>query len=221
MQFFRSRSEAGQALAEHVKAVADRYAIVLALPRGGVPVAFEVARELRAILDVFLVRKLGMPGQEELALGAIASGGMRVLNRELIDYLQIPESVVEQVSERERAELERREQLYREGRPMVAVKGQTVILVDDGLATGASMMAATRALRQQSPARMVIAVPVAARQTCEELGREVDEIICLATPRNLGAVGMWYHDFSQITDEDVRRLLEQAAHDKMVRSAGA
>ncbi len=151
-----------------------------------------------------------MPGEEELAVGAIASGGTRVLNRELIRYLRVPDSVIEELTAREQQELERREQSYREGRAAISVEGRTIVLVDDGLATGASMLAAARALRPRGSRRLIVAVPVAARQTCDEFRSEVDEIICLATPHPFGAVGIWYEDFSQTSDEDVRRLLEAA-----------
>jgi len=209
---FRDRSEAGQELAQKLASYANRPdVLVLALPRGGVPVAYEVAQALHAPLDVFLVRKLGMPGEEELALGAIASGGVRVLNKELISYMRVPDDVLEAVTRREQHELERREQMYRKGRPAASVEGRTVVLIDDGLATGASMLAASRALRPQGAARIVVAVPVASRQTCDDFRREVDEIICLATPHPFGAVGIWYEDFAQISDQQVRALLEEAA----------
>ena len=211
MALFRDRREAGRILAERVKnSVKDPNALVLALPRGGVPVAYEVARGLATELDVFLVRKLGMPGEEELAIGAIASGGVRVLNRDLVEYLRVPDYIVEEVTERERRELERRERLYREDRPAIRVQDRTVVLVDDGLATGASMMAATRALGPQGARRIIVAVPVAAPQTVEEFRKEGSEIICVETPHPFAAVGIWYEDFSQITDEDVRSLLEEA-----------
>ena len=215
MSLFTNRSEAGRALAEQVKSsVKDSNILVLALPRGGVPVGYEVAGALHADLDVFLVRKLGMPGEEELAIGAIASGGVRVLNQELIQYLHVPASVIEEITQREQRELERRERLYRDDRPAVPVNGRTVVLVDDGLATGASMLAASRALRPQGARRIVVAVPVAAHQTCDELRKEVDEVICMATPHPFGAVGIWYEDFSQTSDEEVRELLERAAREK-------
>jgi putative phosphoribosyl transferase len=211
MPLFRNRSEAGRALAERVRAaVPDPHPLILALPRGGVPVAFEVARALNAELDVFLVRKLGMPGEEELALGALASGGVRVLNQDLISYMRVPDDVLEELTRREQQELERREQMYRKGRPAASVAGRTVVLIDDGLATGASMLAASRALRPQGAAKIVVAVPVASRQTCDDFRREVDEIICLATPHPFGAVGIWYEDFAQISDQQVRTLLEEA-----------
>jgi predicted phosphoribosyltransferase len=219
---FRNRSEAGRILAEELRPLgADAGVLVLGLPRGGIPVAFEVARALKAELDVCVVRKLGVPGEEELALGAIASGGVRVLNHELIEYLRIPAALLEQVAAREKQELERREQLYREGRPPALVRGRTAVLVDDGLATGASMLAATRALRVQGPARILVAAPVAARETRNEFRDWVDEVVCVATPRTLGAVGMWYEDFRQVTDEDVRKLLEQAAHNTIAEAAHA
>jgi len=185
-------------------------ALVLALPRGGVPVGFEVARALHLPLDVFLVRKLGMPGEEELALGAIASGGTRVLNRDLIGHLQVSEQLLDEITAREERELKRREGLYREGRPPVVVQGRTVVLVDDGLATGASMLAAARTLRAAGTGRIIIAVPVAARETCDDFRGEADEIICLKTPHPFGAVGIWYEDFSQITDDEVRELIKEA-----------
>jgi len=184
---------------------------VLALPRGGVPVAFVVAQALHAPLDVFLVRKLGVPGQEELAMGAIATGGVRVLNAEVVRYLGIPEEVIDTVAAREMQEITRRERLYRADRPAPDVRGRTVILVDDGLATGSTMRAAVATLRQQQPARLVVAVPTAAPETCEELSAEVDEIVCAVTPEPFYAVGLWYKDFAQTTDEEVRDLLARAA----------
>ncbi len=171
--------------------------------------AFEVARELNAPLDVFLVRKLGMPGEEELAIGAIASGGVRVLNRDLIEYLGVPDSVIEEITAREQQELERRELFYREGRPPVETSGRTIVLVDDGLATGASMLAAARALRPHAR-RVIVAVPVAAPQTCRDFRKEVDAIICPETPQHFTALGVWYDDFSQTSDEEVRYYLEEA-----------
>ena len=192
-------------------AVHDPDVLVLVLPRGGVPVGLEVARALGAELDVFLVRKLGVPGEEELAFGALASGGVRVLNQELIDYLRISDAVIEEVTAREQRVLEERELLYREGRARLPMKGRTVLLVDDGLATGASMLAAARALRPSGAAKVVIAVPVAPPESCEDLRREADQVICAATPHPFGAVGLWYEDFSQVTDDQVRKLLETAA----------
>ncbi|HZT78660.1 MAG TPA: phosphoribosyltransferase [Gemmataceae bacterium] len=209
--FFRDRREAGRVLAEMLTRYANRPdVIVLALPRGGVPVGFEVARALHAPLDVFLVRKLGLPGQEELAMGAIATGGVRVLNEEVVRALALPPEVIDAVAGREREELERRERAYRDDRPPPDVRDRIVILVDDGLATGSTMRAAVAALRQQGPQRIVVAVPVGAMETCHEM-READETVCARTPEPFYAVGAWYQDFSQTTDEEVRDLLEQAA----------
>jgi len=210
---FRDRTEAGQILAEKLAAYAHcPDVLVLALPRGGVPVGYEVAQALHAPLDVFLVRKLGLPGQEELAMGAIASGGIRVLNEEVIDKLNIPEEVIDAVAAEEQQELIRRERSYRDGRPPPDVRGRTVILVDDGLATGSTMRAAVAALRQQGPACIVVAVPVGAAETCAELQRQADKVVCVHTPEPFYAVGAWYEDFSQTTDEEVRDLLTRAAH---------
>jgi len=208
---FKNRSEAGRFLAEQLSAYANRPdTLVLALPRGGVPVAYEVAKALGAPLDVFQVRKLGLPGHEELAMGAIATGGVRVRNPEVVEYLRIPDEVIDEVTARERRELERRERLYREGRPALSPRGRVVILVDDGLATGSTMRAAILALRQQQPASIVVAVPVAAKQTCEELRAVADEVVCAITPDPFYAVGLWYEDFAQTTDEEVRELLARA-----------
>jgi predicted phosphoribosyltransferase len=208
---FKNRSEAGRFLAEQLSAYANRPdTLVLALPRGGVPVAYEVAKALGAPLDVFQVRKLGLPGHEELAMGAIATGGVRVRNPEVVEYLRIPDEVIDEVTARERQELERRERLYREGRPALSPRGRVVILVDDGLATGSTMRAAILALRQQQPASIVVAVPVAAKQTCEELRAVADEVVCAVTPDPFYAVGLWYEDFAQTTDEEVRELLARA-----------
>jgi predicted phosphoribosyltransferase len=216
---FRDRIEAGKRLAEDLADYADRPdVLVLALPRGGVPVAFEVAQALHAPLDIFLVRKLGVPGHEELAMGAIATGGVRVLNEDVIRGLRIPTEVIDAVSAQELRELERREHAYRGDRPPPDVKGKTVILVDDGLATGSTMRAAVAALRQQGPARIVVAVPVSAPQTCDEYRMGADEIVCAVTPEPFHAVGLWYRDFSQTTDEEVRELLNRAWHQ---RSAAA
>jgi len=207
---FRDRRDAGRRLAEQLRSYANQPGLlVLALPRGGVPVAFEVARELNAPLDVFLVRKLGAPGHAELAMGAIATGGVRVINHDVVQGLAIPQHVIEAVSEREYQELTRREQLYRDDRPLPVVENQTVILVDDGLATGATMRAAAAALRQLRPSRLVIGVPVAAPPTCDEFRNEVDEIVCVETPTPFYAVGLWYDDFSPTSDEEVRELLGQ------------
>jgi erythromycin esterase-like protein/predicted phosphoribosyltransferase len=205
---FRNRVEAGRQLAARLTAYAGRSdVIVLGLPRGGIPVAHEVAMRLKAPLDVFLVRKLGVPGHPELAMGAIAQGGVEVLSRDLIHDLGIPHVLVEQVAVRERLELERRDVLYRRGCRPAVVRDRTVILVDDGLATGSSMQAAILALRQQAPARIVVAVPVGARETCERLARIADEVVCVSMPEPFNAVGLWYEQFSQTTDEEVRSLL--------------
>jgi putative phosphoribosyl transferase len=211
-QPFRDRTDAGRFLATKLRAYANRPdVLVLALPRGGMPVAFEVAQALDAPLDVFLVRKLGAPGQPELAMGAIATGGVRVLNEALVRALAIDDLALEAVVAEEQAELERRERLYRDDRPAPDVRGHTVILVDDGLATGATMRAAAAALRQQQAARIVVAVPIAPAETCAEFRHEVDEIVCGLTPEPFYAVGLWYEDFSQTTDEEVRELLARAA----------
>ncbi len=209
---YQDRHDAGQVLAS----LLERYAhqpgvIVLALPRGGVPVASEVARHLGAPLDVFIVRKLGVPGHEELAMGALASGGVLVLNDEVVQELEIPRSAIDAVAAAETAELDRREQAYRGGRPPLDVEGRTVILVDDGLATGSTMRAAVEAVRRRGPRKVVVAVPVAAASTCEALSGEVDDIVCGQTPEPFLAVGLWYEDFSQTTDEEVRAELEHAA----------
>ncbi len=208
---FRDRFDAGEVLAGRLREYAGRAdVIVLALPRGGVPVGYVVARELGAPLDVFVVRKLGTPGQPELAMGAIASGGVRVLNHDVVQSLGIPEWAIEEVAEQEQAELERRERQYRGERPPLQARGKTVILVDDGLATGSSMRAAAAALRQQGAAKILVAVPVAARATCDQLRDEGHDVVCATTPEPFFAVGQWYEDFSQTSDEEVRELLERA-----------
>ncbi|HEY7411240.1 MAG TPA: phosphoribosyltransferase [Vicinamibacteria bacterium] len=208
---FQDRAHAGRALAARLEAYAGRPGVVvLALPRGGVPVAFEVASALRAPLDVFLVRKLGAPGHEELAMGALATGGVRVLNDEVVRGLGIPEHVIEEVARREGEELRRRETAYRGGRPPADLAGKTVVIVDDGLATGSTMKAAVRALRAQGPARVVVAVPVAAASTCAEMRNEADDVVCGATPSPFHAVGQWYGDFTQTTDDEVNALLARA-----------
>ena len=208
---FEDRAEAGRMLAAMLSAYASRPdAIVLALPRGGVPVGFEVAVALGLPLDVFLVRKLGVPGHEELAMGAIATGGVRVLNDDVVTPLGIGAGTIDRVAASEQQELERREIAYRDGRPRPEVLGRTVILVDDGLATGSTMLVAIRALRMQQPARIVVAVPTAAPSVCGELGHEADEIICAITPEPFYAVGLWYDDFSETTDDEVRTLLQTA-----------
>ena len=208
---FHDRADAGRVLATKLTAYAQHLQVqVLALPRGGVPVAFEVAQALYVPLDVFLVRKLGVPGYEELALGAVATGGVRVLNDEVIQALAISPEVIETVTAAEQQELARRERVYRGERPPLEVRGRILILVDDGLATGATMRAAVAALRQHQPARLIIAVPMAAAETCEVLRAEVDEIICAVTPQSFYAVGQGYDDFSQTTDAEVRDLLQRA-----------
>jgi predicted phosphoribosyltransferase len=213
-QIFADRQDAGRELAGLLKRVpplgdaAD--VVVLALPRGGVPVAYEIARALDAALDVFLVRKLGTPGHPELAMGAIASGGTRVLNDEVVQALHIPVEQIEQVVEREQAELERRDALYRDGRPMTPLTNRTVIVVDDGLATGSTMKAAVQAVRQQNPALVIVAVPVGAPETCRALREIADEVICARTPKSFSAVGQWYRDFSQTSDEEVIALLRNS-----------
>lgn len=209
--YFRDRVDAGHKLARRLSAYRGHPdLLVLALPRGGVPVGFEVARELGAPFDVFLVRKLGVPGHEELAMGAVASGGTRVLNRDVVDELAIPERIIDAVAATEQAEVERRERAYRGDRPPPDVIGKTVILVDDGLATGSTMRAAAVALRRRAPARLVVAVPTAAAQICDELRHEVDDVVCAITPEPFYAVGIWYLDFSQTTDDEVRDLLARA-----------
>jgi predicted phosphoribosyltransferase len=220
-RLFRDRREAGRLLAERFRGYAGRDdVIVLGLPRGGVPVAFEVAAALGAPLDLFLVRKLGVPGHEELALGAIASGGTRVLNKLLADKLALPAEWIEAIDARERRELERRERAYRGDRPPPDVAGRTVILVDDGLATGSTMLAAVSALRAREPERIVVAVPVADPEVCASVGREADEAVCLLTPQPLHAVGAWYEDFSQTGDDEVRELLARARRPRVPTSGG-
>jgi putative phosphoribosyl transferase len=212
---FPNRIEAGRQLAEKLDKYAGREDVtVLGLPRGGVPVAFEVARRLGAPLDVFIVRKLGVPGFEELAAGAIASGGVRVLNEDVMRAIPHADEAIEAVTARETAELERREQIYREGRPPPEMRDRIVILVDDGLATGATMRAAVKALRQRGAAKIVVAVPVGPPDTCRELEEQADETVCLSTPAFFQAVGQYYEDFSQTSDEDVRELLSSAAQER-------
>jgi putative phosphoribosyl transferase len=206
---FRDRRDAGQQLGARLSDFAGRPNVtVLALPRGGVPVAFETARSLHVPLDVFLVRKLGVPHQPELAMGAIAAGGVEVLSHDLISNLGIPVSVVQRIAARERLELDRRDQAFRGNRPALPVGGRTIILVDDGLATGSTMEAAILALRRLEPAELVVAVPVGAPDTCERIGRLADRLVCLSMPSPFEAVGLWYEDFSQTTDDEVRRLLK-------------
>jgi predicted phosphoribosyltransferase len=205
---FRNRAEAGRRLAAQLTAYARRAdAIVLGLPRGGVPVAAEVARALHATLDVFVVRKLGVPGHPELAMGAIASGGMRILSQDIIDELGIQASAIDAVAEREHIELERRNRLYRGDRQLPDLRDRTVLVVDDGLATGATMEAAVRALRLYGPAKVVVAAPVGAAEACQRLRRVADEVVCTHTPEPFRAVGLWYEQFDPTTDEEVIRLL--------------
>jgi len=218
MERFLDRRDAGRILAEKLSAFADQTdVIVLALPRGGVPVAYQVALALHAPLDVFLVRKLGLPGREELAIGAIASGGIRVLNQDIIQVLGVREEVIHIVARNELQELQRREHAYRGDRPATEIQDRKVILIDDGLATGASMRAAVVGVRAQHPTRIVIAVPVAAPETCDALEFEVDEMVCAMTPKPLYGISRWYKDFSQSTDAEVRMLLEEANHHLMYR----
>lgn len=208
---FADRKHAGQALAGKLGRYADNPdVVVLGLPRGGVPVAHEVANALHAPLDVFIVRKLGVPGHEEYAMGAIASGGIRVMNPDAVG-LGISQSAIDTVTQREQRELERRERLYRGDGPPLDLKGRVVILVDDGLATGSTMRAAVAAVKQQNPQRIVVAVPVAAADTCNDFRREVDEVVCVITPEAFRAVGLWYQDFSQTSDDEVHELLAAAA----------
>jgi predicted phosphoribosyltransferase len=209
---FRDRFEAGRRLADALQHYAGRPdLLVLALPRGGVPVGYEVARALHAPLDLMLVRKLGVPGHEELAMGAIASGGIRVISNDVVSALGIPDRAIATIAAHEEQELKRREQAYRDGRPPPNMEGRSVILVDDGLATGSTMRAAVAALRVQNPRRLVVAVPVAAPETCEAFSREVDEVVCALAPELFFAVGNWYQDFSQISDHEVRELLLRAS----------
>ena len=212
MMQFRNRIEAGQQLAKRLTKYANRSdVLVLALPRGGVPVGYEVAQALKAPLDVFVVRKLGVPGHEELALGAIASGGVRVLNGSVVDSLGILDETIDAVTTRELRELERRERAFRDDRPAPDVQGRTVILVDDGIATGSTMRAAVGALRQLEAARIVVATPTAALSTVGEMRPDVDELVAVMTPADFAGVGQWYEDFSQTTDEEVRELLDKAS----------
>jgi predicted phosphoribosyltransferase len=212
---FRDRSEAGRVLARLLADYAGRDdLVVLGLPRGGVPVAYELAKALGAPLDVFVVRKIGLPGHEELAMGAIASGGVLVLDSRLVQGLGISQTALERAIAAERHELERRETAYRDGREPLDLEGKTVILVDDGLATGATMQAAAQAVRRLNPARIVVAVPVAAAETCDDFRGDVDDIICAATPSPFLAVGLWYEDFSQTSDDEVRELLARAAEEE-------
>ena len=207
---FKDRQHAGAVLGGRLRHYRDHQnVVVLGLPRGGVPVAYEVARALHAPLDVFVVRKLGVPGHRELAMGAIASGGVRVLNDDVVASLRISAAAIEETAREERAELERRERAYRDGRAAAELEGRIVVLVDDGLATGATMKAAVRAVRKHAPARIVVAVPVGAPQSCEELAALADEVVCAREPEHFAAVGQWYSDFEQTSDAEVRALLRE------------
>jgi len=216
---FADRKQAGQVLAQRLLRYRDDAdTIVLALPRGGVPVAFEVAQTLHAPLDVFIVRKLGLPGHEEFAMGAIATGGVMVMNPDLAG-VHVPEAAIEAVVARERSELDRRELLYRGDRPPLSIEGRVAILVDDGLATGSTMLAAATAVRRRRPKRTVVAVPVAAAETCQAFRHEVDEVVCTVTPEPFRAVGMWYADFGQVSDAEVHALLDAAWRAESDRAA--
>jgi len=208
---FHDRSAAGQILAKYLAHYRHRPdVLVLALPRGGVPVAFEVARALDAPLDVFLVRKLGVPGHEELAMGAVASGGVRTLNPDVVEPLHIPQHIIDRVAQREQLELDRQQRAYRHGRVEPEMANRIVILVDDGLATGSTMRAAVEALRKQRPRRIVVAVPVGAADSCAELRAKADEVVCAICPRHFNSVGSWYQDFQQTPDQTVQNLLDRA-----------
>jgi predicted phosphoribosyltransferase len=212
---FLNRAEAGRKLAAELKSYANRNdVIVLGAPRGGVPVAFEVAKVLGTRLDIFVLRKLGVPGREELAFGAIASGGVQILDPYIVQSARLTPADIDRVTWVEKQELDRRERTYRRGRPPLVVRGLTVILVDDGIATGSSMRAAIRALREMHPAAIVIAVPVAPSSTCARLRPEVDELVCLATPEPFYGVGQFYADFSEVSDDEVNDLLERAWHEE-------
>jgi putative phosphoribosyl transferase len=207
---FEDREDAGRRLSERLLSYRDERPIVFALPRGGVPVGYEVARSLGAPLEVLVARKLGAPGQPEFGIGAVAPGGVRVLNGKVVQQLGIPQEYIDGITARETAEVERRVAYFRGGRPEPEVRDRTAILVDDGLATGVTARAAIKALRMREPRRLVLAAPVCAAQTSGVISGEVDELVCLETPSDLGAIGLWYRDFSQVPDEDVIRLLERA-----------
>jgi putative phosphoribosyl transferase len=212
MKPFSSRFEAGRLLATKLSRYRNHpEVLILALPRGGVPVAYEIAKELNILIDVFLVRKLGVPGNRELAMGAIASGGLGMLNEDVVRAFEVSEAEIQSATDTERMELEKRERLYRGTRPPLNLLNRTVILVDDGLATGATMLVAVQAVRQQYPARIVVAVPVAATETCEKIKAEVDEIVCETTVDTLYASGAWYENFTQLSDEEVSELLNRAS----------
>lgn len=204
---FKNRQTAGQELADKLESYTEKDVVVLGLARGGLPVAYEVAQKLNAPLDVILVQKLGVPGQEELALGAIASGGIRILNNQLVRSMDIDSEEIDKIEKREKKELERREKAYRDGEEKISLQDKIVILVDDGLATGASMHAAVAAVKDQQPRKTIVAVPVSAADTCTEFKGQVDDVICLTTPANFGGVGAWYQDFPQVNDDQVRQLL--------------
>ncbi|HEX3766033.1 MAG TPA: phosphoribosyltransferase [Kofleriaceae bacterium] len=222
MQVFRDRRQAGRLLAQRFdRFVGDPGVIVLALPRGGVPVGYEIAVRIGAPLDVLVVRKLGVPGYAELAMGAIASDGILVADRRVIDMVGVPREAFDAVVARERAELDRRERAFRAGRSRLELAGKTVILVDDGLATGASMAAAIDAVRTRQPARVIGAAPVAPPDICDALGERADEMICLLTPPRLRAVGVWYQDFTQTSDDEVRALLDAAAREQRAHAEAA
>jgi predicted phosphoribosyltransferase len=216
---FHDRTDAGRALAQRLEGYAGRHdVVVLALPRGGVPVGYQVAEALSAPLDVFLVRKLGTPGHRELAMGAIASGGVRVVNAEVVRWLNIRPEQIEAVAREEAQELVRREAAYKAGRPPVALRERVVILVDDGLATGSTMKAAVQAVRQHEPSRVIVAVPVGAPATCQDLRQFADDVICASTPEPFSAVGQWYVRFDQTSDDEVSELLTRAAERQLLRS---
>jgi putative phosphoribosyl transferase len=215
---FRNRVEAGRLLAARLTTYTDRPdVLILILPRGGIQVGYEIAKALHAPLDVIIVRKLGVPGQEELAMGALASGGIRVMNEDIVWRLGIPEDVIHEVAEHEQREIERREHLYRGNRNAYEVRDRTVILVDDGIATGATMRAAIKAVRQQRPRRLIVALPVAPSETYEALAKEVDELVCIRQPEEFLAVGFWYENFLQVTDQEVCSLLQQATRERTAR----
>jgi putative phosphoribosyl transferase len=216
---FRDRVDAGQILANKLSKYANQKPLVLGLPRGGVPVAFEVAKALKAPLDVYIVRKLGVPGQEELAMGAIATGDVRVLNKEVIDAFQISEEAIETETRKEKEELKRREGLYRGGRPTLDVTNRTVLLIDDGIATGSTIKAAIAALKKQKAGKIIVGVPVAPPSTIEELRKEVDEVVCVSTPEFFIAISLWYEEFPQTSDDEVRELLEKSEMKKVVAAS--
>jgi putative phosphoribosyl transferase len=215
MSLFKDRSDAGKQLAEKLSEYKNKKdVLVLGLPRGGVPVAYEIAKHLNVPLDVFIVRKLGVPGHEELAMGAIATGDIKVMNEDVVRYLNIPEDLIDTEVARERLELQRRLELYRGSREFPYLENKTIILVDDGLATGATMKAAVSAINEQKANKLIVAVPIASEETCDEMGDRVDDIICLYTPEYFGGVGAWYDDFSQTSDNEVKGILHQYFNNK-------